>query len=132
ATAGLFIQRQLHNIYQQYSMPGYGYVTPFAQYGVPTGNPNGYATDLSIPGLENTIWLTDEQRVDRDKAAFAEVTWDITSQLSIMGGLRYYKYENSLQGFYGFSANNVYGSGYTCFAPATPSVKFSPCTNIDK
>ena len=136
ATAGLFIQRQLHNIWQQYSMPGYGYVTPFAAYGVPTGNPNGYALNLSLPGLENAIWLTDEQRVDRDQAAFAEVTWDISQQLSLLGGLRYYKYDNSLQGFYGFSANNPLASSnpgvVTCFAPATVSVKYSPCTNIDK
>jgi outer membrane receptor protein involved in Fe transport len=124
ATVGLFIQRQLHNIWQLYTMPGYnGNV-----YG---GNPQGFATSLSIPGFDNAIWLTDEQRVDRDKAAFAQVTWDITSQLSLTGGLRYYKYDNSLLGFFGYSANYSSHTGQSqCFAPSI--VKFSPCTNLDK
>ena len=130
ATGGLFIQRQLHNIWQQYTMPGYNFVSP---YGSPS-NVNGYALNLSIPGLFNSIWLTDEQRVDRDKAVFAEVTWDVTRQLSLTGGLRYYKYENSLEGFFGFSANNPLGSPGVadCFAPASPAVKGSPCTDVNK
>jgi len=53
-----------------------------------------------------TIWLTDEQRVDRDKAVFFQGEWDITSQWSLNGGLRYFQYDNSLEGFYG------YGNGH--------------------
>jgi outer membrane receptor protein involved in Fe transport len=133
-TAGLFIQRQLHNIWQQYIMPGYGFINPYGNnptnnYGV---NPNGLATDLSIPQFDNTIWLTDEQRVDRDKAVFAQLTWDITSQLSVTGGFRYYKFDNSLQGFYGLST--VYGEGSSgvgqCFGP--PVTHFAPCENLNK
>jgi outer membrane receptor protein involved in Fe transport len=130
ATVGLFIQRQLHNIWEQYVMPGYGYTDPFGN----SPNPNGFAQSLSIPTLYNTIWLTDEQRVDRDKAVFGEVTWDVTPKLSVTGGLRYYKYENSLNGFYGFSLNynnlTGYGSGMiACFAP--PSTPYAPCTNLN-
>ena len=135
ATVGLFIQRQLHNISQLYTMPGYGYTSVFGgQYNQPTPNPNGFANALSIPGFENAIWLTDEQRVDRDKAAFAQVTWDITSQLALTGGIRRYSYDNSLQGFFGYSLgyNNLtgYSSGMdNCFAPA--STKYAPCTNLN-
>ena len=71
----------------------------------PTPNPDGFDQALSIPTLANTIWLTDEQRVDRDQAAFTQVTWDINSQWSLNGGLRYYTYDNTLQGFYGYSAS---------------------------
>jgi iron complex outermembrane receptor protein len=120
ATVGLFIQRQLHNIWQLYTMPGYGYTSVYG------GNPNGFATDLSIPGFPNAIWLTDEQRVDRDQAAFAQVSWDITSQLELTGGWRHYKYDNSLQGFFGFSTN--YG-GTVCTGPAT--TKFAPCSDLN-
>ena len=123
ATVGLFIQRQLHNIWQLYTMPGYGFTSVYS----PPGNPNGLATDISIPGFPNAIWLTDEQRVDRDQAAFAQVTWDITSQWSLTGGLRYYKYDNSLQGFFGYSPNYVYGSPCT----TAPSTKYAPCTNLN-
>ena len=48
-----------------------------------------------------------EERVDRDSAIFAQVTWDISSAWSVTGGVREYKSDNSLQGFYG------YAIGYT-------------------
>jgi outer membrane receptor protein involved in Fe transport len=131
ATVGLFIQRQLHNIWQLYTMPGYGYSSVYGgAYNQPSPNPDGFATALSIPGFDNAIWLTDEQRVDRDKAAFAQVTWDMTSQLALTGGLRRYSYDNSLQGFFGYSANYSSHTGQSqCFAPA--STQFAPCTNLD-
>jgi outer membrane receptor protein involved in Fe transport len=124
ATAGLFLQRQMHNIWQLYTMPGYGFTSVYG------GNPNGLATAVSIPGFPNAIWLTDEQRVDRDRAAFAQATWDITNRLSVTGGLRFYKYDNSLIGFYGFNYPNYSSTGTPkCFAPAI--VKYSPCTDLD-
>jgi len=123
-TAGVFLQRQMHNIWQLYTMPGYGFTSVYG------GNPNGLATANSIPGFPNAIWLTDEQRVDRDKAAFVQGTWDITSQLSLTGGVRFYKYDNSLIGFYGFNYPDYSSTGVpSCFEPAI--VKYSPCTNLD-
>jgi iron complex outermembrane recepter protein len=125
-TAGLFIQRQLHNILQIYKMPGYGFTNLYG--GV---NPDGLSSYYSVPGYDNTIWLTSEQRVDRDKAAFAEVTWDITKELSITGGYRRYSFNNSLQGFFGYSANYSSHTGVSqCFAPAT--IAGTPCTDLDK
>jgi outer membrane receptor protein involved in Fe transport len=127
-TFGVFIQRQLHDIWEQYTMPGYGFSNP---YGNPAlgANPDGFGP--TIPGLVNTIWLTDEQRVDRDKAAFFNGTWQITHELSLNGGVRYFKYDNSLEGFYGYSANyfGTPGQG-ACFAAAT--TPYAPCTNLDK
>jgi iron complex outermembrane receptor protein len=138
ATVGVFVERQQHRIWEQYVMPGYGYTNPYGAPNSPTPNPNGFADSLSIPTLANTIWLTDETRVDRDQAAFAQATWDINSQWSLNGGLRYYTYDNTLEGFYGYSAG--YGAvapgtvGTTgmlgCFAP--PSTIAAPCTNLDR
>jgi iron complex outermembrane recepter protein len=119
-TVGVFIQRQLHNIYEQYVMPGYGFTNPYGG-----GNPAAIAADLSIPTLGDTVWLTNEQRVDRDQAAFAQVTWDMTSQLSGTLGYRYFKADNSLQGFYGYSTNyeqaTNYGSGMMACGPGGPN-----------
>lgn len=128
---GGFIQRQLHDITQQYTMPGYGFTNPYGSPDSPTPNPDGFDNALSIPGYANTIWLTDEQRVDRDKAVFAQASWDIVSSLTLNLGYRYFWYDNSLQGFYGYSAAYSSGTGQVnCFAPAiTP---FSPCTDLDK
>ena len=126
ATVGLFIQRQLHNIYQQYTMPGFGYTSVFGN------QPNGFDPALSIPGFPNTIWMTNEQRVDRDQAAFAEVTWDINSQWSLTGGLRYYKYDNSLEGFFGYNSSySPTGDGMSkCFAPPIGGgLSGAPCQN---
>jgi outer membrane receptor protein involved in Fe transport len=128
ATAGVFLQRQMHNIWQDYTMPGYGWTSVYG------GNPNGFGyiapNDYSIPGYPNTIWLTDEQRVDRDRAVFGQATWDINSQWSLTGGARYYKYDNSLLGFYGFNSTFSGSEGVaTCFEPSI--VKNSPCTDLD-
>lgn len=135
-TIGAFIQRQTHDIFQQYVMPGYGFTNPHGDPGSSTPNPAGLASSLSIPTLANTIWLTDEIRVDRDKAVFFQGTWDILpNKLALTGGLRYFWFDNSLQGFYGYSLGYNMLSGYSsgmisCFAP--PNGPFVPCTDLDK
>ncbi len=133
ATVGAFVERQVHDIYENYVMPGYGFVNPGGG-----GNPAGFSDYYSIPSTPgNTIWLTDEQRIDRDKAVFAEVTWDITDQLQTNLGLREFKSDNSLVGFYGYSLNfSPHGSGMShCVAPYGSSVvrvRGTPCTDLDK
>ncbi len=136
ATVGLFAQRQVHEIWEDYVMPGAG-GDPY------TYNTQGLAQSLTMPGLSNnTIWLTDEERVDRDQAAFGQVTWDINSAWSLIGGFRYFKYNNSLQGFYGYSSNYGTLTGYypgmnICGPPGgTPSTSyqpfhFAPCTDLN-
>ncbi len=153
ATVGFFIQRQVHDIYQQYTIPGYNNTTVNGgAFGQPSPNPAGFAQYYSIPNMDNTIWLTDEQRVDRDKAGFAQVQWDINPQWSAQVGYRFYHYDNSLVGFFGYSATysgpkpnpnpppaTIPGTGvsncsinHTGFPPYNPPiVGGSPCTNIN-
>jgi outer membrane receptor protein involved in Fe transport len=124
------MQRQMHNIWQNYTMPGYGWTSVYG------GNPAGFGylapNDFSVRGYPNTIWLTDEQRVDRDRAAFAELTYDITQQLSVTAGVRFYKYDNSLIGFYGFNDTFSKSEGVaTCAVPHVSIVKNSPCTDLN-
>jgi iron complex outermembrane receptor protein len=118
--AGLFEQRQTHWVDQSYQIPGFG-------------------AQLSVPGSTNTLWLTDQMRIDRDSAAFGEVSFDVLPQLTITAGIRGYQYRNSLEGFYGFSAafdalagfhtgmgvNNV-----NCLAMV--SYRGGPCINLNK
>jgi iron complex outermembrane receptor protein len=137
ATAGLFAQRQVHEIWEDYVMPGAG-GNPYVY------NPQGLSANLTMPGLpNNTIWLTDEERVDRDQAAFGQVTWDIDSAWSVTGGLRFYKYDNSLQGFYGYSANygaltgfypgqNICGPPGGPLSPTYAPFHFAPCTDLNQ
>lgn len=108
---GLFYQKQQHGITQRYKIDGISY-------------------DIEVPGYSDTIWLTAQQRIDRDTAAFGEAYFDITPKLTVMGGIRFFKSDNSLEGFYG------YGTGYggtgerACFRAG--GVNGAPCTNLDK
>jgi iron complex outermembrane receptor protein len=137
ATVGLFDQRQLHDIWEQYTIPGAGGNV----YG---GNPQGFASSLSIPGYPNTIWLSDLQRVDRDEAAFGQVTWDVDSHWSLTGGVRVFEAKNSEQGFYGYSSayetltgfypgQNACGpAGGVGGEPNYEPFRGAPCTNLNQ
>ncbi|HEY2481739.1 MAG TPA: TonB-dependent receptor [Caulobacteraceae bacterium] len=127
--AGLFQERQSHWIIQDYVVQGFGAADVFGTGLVP----------LAVPGWAQTLWLTDQDRVDRDEAAFGEASFDITPQLTITGGIRYYHYDNSLFGFYGYSQNfdNFFGTntgfgmqGQNC-EPGR-SFRDAPCVNLDK
>ena len=109
---GLFWQRQSHNIEQNYRI-------------------DDLADNLQVPGTTDNIWFTKQLRVDRDYAAFGEVSFDITDRLTLTGGGRVYKFDNSLVGFFGYS-NPGYSDNpiYLCQGPAI--VAGSPCTNLDK
>jgi outer membrane receptor protein involved in Fe transport len=111
--AGLFYQRQTHNIEQNYIIPG-------------------LAEDLQVPGTDD-VWFTKQLRVDRDYAAFGELSFDITPKLTATAGGRWYKFNNSLKGFFGFGEGYAFGGSTgisQCFGP--PEVDGSPCTNLDK
>jgi outer membrane receptor protein involved in Fe transport len=127
--AGLFQERQSHWIIQDYVVQGFGAADVFGTGLVP----------LNVPGWPQTLWLTDQDRVDRDEAAFGEASFDITPQLTITGGIRYYHYDNSLFGFFGYSQNfdNFFGTntgfgkeGQNC-EPGR-SFRDAPCVNLDK
>jgi outer membrane receptor protein involved in Fe transport len=115
---GAFYERQSHRIIQDYVIGGFAY---------------------GHPGWPNTIWLTDQMRVDRDDAVFGEATFDITPKLSITAGVRGYEYDNRLHGFFGFSAAYDAVSGFSngmgvnnanCIAGLT--FKNAPCVNLNK
>ncbi|MGD9799058.1 MAG: TonB-dependent receptor, partial [Parvularculaceae bacterium] len=129
--AGFFQNRQRHNIHQQYII-------------------RNLNDALEVAGHPDTIWLTEQRRVDKDLALFTEVEFDLTDRLTFIGGVRGYKYNNSLIGFNGYGAGFspdptdgmggpvfdpftgfvVHGTGESaCFGP--PSVPDSPCTNLD-
>jgi iron complex outermembrane recepter protein len=65
---------------------------------------------ISVTGRKDTLWLTQQYRVDRDYALFGELYADITDKLTLTAGMRAFKSDNSLKGFWGFG----------------------PCTNLNK
>jgi iron complex outermembrane recepter protein len=139
--AGLFYQYQSNDIFQDYQVANLGPL-------------------VSVNGNNGTLWLTKQHRIDKDYAAFGEASFDITEQLTLTAGGRYYKFDNSLIGFFGFGRNpnldysdtpyNAAGSSRTgvaqCFTTTgsrlrpvagTPGVTLfpaaipgTPCTNL--
>lgn len=124
---GLFWQRQSHNIEQNYII-------------------DNIADSITVPGTDSNIWLTKQQRTDRDYAAFGELSFDVTDKLTLTGGARVYKYDNSLFGFFGFARGYSGNTGVArCITTtgaefrdnptgtfAAPILNGAPCTNVDK
>ena len=109
--AGLFYQDFEHEIFQRYQI-------------------KDLATAISVPLWEDTIWLTNQLREDQSQAIFGEMSFDFTDKLTGTAGLRYYEYDNSLRGFFGFNENYYDGYGTAqCFSDA--QYNGSPCTNLD-
>src|SRR6185312_13415991 len=110
--AGLFWQRQEHGIQQRYKI-------------------DGLSPGISVPGWPDTIWLTEQARVDVDKALFGEVTYDINDKLSVIGGMRFFKSDNSLRGFFGYGAGYSSRTGEAaCFEPGP--FRGAPCIDLDR
>jgi iron complex outermembrane receptor protein len=130
AIAGVFYERQTHGIEQVYLVDG---LAQSLWVGGTTGFPH-----------KDTWWLTEQSRIDRDKAVFGEVYFDITDKLTATVGGRLFNSRNTLEGFYGFGAgNNVFapkGPGENSLDPATglPSCNYAvhfrgaPCEDAHK
>lgn len=109
---GLFYQAQEHRIIQDYRI-------------------NGLGDQIAVSGHPDTIWYTGQIREDTDMAVFGELSFDVTERLTLTGGLRAFRAENSLRGFFGYGAGFSGSTGEAaCFSPE--SVLDSPCTNLDK
>lgn len=89
---GAFYQHQANDILQEYHI-------------------DNLADDLSVNGRPGLIWLTKQKRIDRDYALFGEASFDVTPQITLTGGGRYYKFDNTVFGFAGFGRNPNYFQG---------------------
>ena len=98
---GVFFQKQTHDIQERYVI-------------------DGLAADSSVTGWDDTIWLTKQVRQDKDEAVFGEMTYDITQQLSLTAGMRFYSYDNTLEGFRGYKSSEA-----SCIDPAP--FQTAPC-----
>jgi iron complex outermembrane recepter protein len=97
------------------------------------------AANASVNGRPGTLWLTLQNRIDRDYAMFGEASFDITPTLTLTAGGRAYIYNNTLAGFNGFgSPSAVGGPGVgRCFtnqagALLPPTVGNGPCPNVGR
>ena len=94
-----------------------------------------------VTGQQNVYYLSQMPRADRDKAVFADLTFDVTDKLKLIGGFRYYWVDNTLYGFFGFNNNGYSSHGEAlCLAEGNPILTIPgnynsgklPCVNTDK
>jgi len=115
--AGFFMQDQSHDIEQRYRL-------------------DNFSDTYDIPGWPDTIWLTQQDRLDDSKAIFGEASFDITDQLTVTGGFRRFEQESALKGFFGFSAgfspSSTYGEASCIAAGNTTPYEGAPCKVFDK
>ncbi len=117
---GLFLQRQYNYARDEYHV-------------------DGLADVYSITNLPGVLYLNSQRRTDRDKAIFTDWTWDATDKLAITGGIREFKFDNTVYGFFGYGPNPTYSnpsaphasSEALCPANTFTTSTIWPCVNID-
>jgi len=119
--AGLFLQHQIDDTRNEFNI-------------------DGLAKTYSITGMPGIYYLNDMSRVDRDRAAFGEIYFDVLPKLTLAVGGREFSYDNTVYGFFGFNGNPVYGLDYihpsgeiTC-QPGSAAIAGPdrPCINVDQ
>ena len=112
-TAGLFYQKQTNHNTNNYVVSG-----------ASTANLSQYANGSLIIG--DDLFLTNAYIVDRDFAAYAQGSYDLTPNLVLTAGIRGFIYTNTLGGF----------SGYPSYAPpglcTFPLATIDSCNFLDK
>jgi len=106
---------------------------------------DGLPAWYQVNGQGQVLYLSQQDRTDRDKAVFGDVTFDVTDKFKMSAGMRYFWVDNSLFGFFGYGQNvNAYGwssSGWRqCYTNGdTVNGTFSPsnepnrpCINTNK
>ncbi len=86
------------------------------------------APQLSVNNLPGTLWLTKQYRVDKNYAAFGELSWDIAPTVTLTAGGRYFRYDNTLIGFFGFGRDPNFIQGGNNSGP--PNAIFSTQTGV--
>ncbi len=90
---GAFYQVQKNHINQEYHV-------------------DGLSDDLSVNGFPGLLWLTRQDRKDKDYALFGEANFDVTPQITLTAGGRLYKFDNTLFGFAGYGRNLTFAADW--------------------
>ena len=95
-----------------------------------------------VTGQKNVYYLSQMPRADRDKAVFTDLTFDVTEKLKLIGGIRFFWVDNTLNGFFGFNHNGYSSSAgeALCLKEGNPILTTPgnynsgklPCNNTDK
>ncbi len=122
-TAGVFYQRQSDNIRAGFDIPN-------------------LPVYYEVAGQQDVYYLSQMTRTDRDYAAFSELSFDVTDQFKVVGGIREFWVNNTLDGFFGFNDNGYsnHSGEALCLQQGNPIVTtpgvytggLQPCNNTNK
>jgi iron complex outermembrane receptor protein len=122
AILGAFYQKQTDEIRAEFNVPN---LPVFYQ----------------VTGQQNVYYLSQMPRADHDYAVFTDLTFDVTEKLKLIGGIRAFWVNNTLNGFFGFNHNGYSGSGEAlCLMEGNPILTIPgnynsgklPCVNTNK
>jgi outer membrane receptor protein involved in Fe transport len=118
---GAFLQRQRNDTRDEYRIQGLSDAA---------STQPGYAG--SLDDLAGVLYLNSQLRTDRDSALFTDMSYDLTSQLTLTGGIRGFHYDNTVYGFFGYGDSGYSPSGeLTCVTPIDASNPVRPCINVN-
>ena len=132
ATVGAFYQKQEHDFEQHWQVEGLAN--------------SMWLNEGTDPRFADTVYLNSLIREDNDEAYFASLSYDITEDLEGTFGVRYFKPEVTVEGFFGFGLgfSTKVGveedyAGYTVWSgtgeaqcESQADWKNKPCKNVDK
>jgi len=123
AILGAFYQRQTDDIRAEFNVPD-------------------LPVFYEVAGQKNVYYLSQMPRTDRDYAVFGDFTFDVTSQLKLIAGIREFWVDNQLTGFFGFNDNgySTHSGEALCLAEGNPILTtpgvytggLLPCVNTNK
>ncbi|MFT5135584.1 MAG: iron complex outermembrane receptor protein [Arenicella sp.] len=120
---GFYVAQFDHDFEQQFTVAG------LADSMLP--NANGSGTNQ----FPNIVYLNSLDRVDKDKAIFGNVSFDLSEKLELDLGLRFFEPEVTVNGFFGFGLgfNGVWsGTGETQCESQVDFKDDAPCQNVKK
>lgn len=94
-----------------------------------------------VTGQKNVYYLSQMPRADRDYALFGDLTFDVNEKLKLIGGIRFFWANNTLNGFFGFNDNGYSSHGEAlCLTEGNPILTtpgvytggLLPCVNTNK
>jgi outer membrane receptor protein involved in Fe transport len=119
---GFFVAKQTHDFEQRWRMEGLA-DSMLLNADEPNGNQ-----------FPDTIYLNKFDRVDTDDAIFGHISYDITEDLELTVGARFFKPEVTVKGFFGFGQgfSPIWSSNGENKCPSQEDYKDTPCLNVDK
>ena len=113
-TFGGFYHRQKNEVNNDYSIHGLDQIAGYTQSGGGDSNPAGFGIPVSQGGTMvlgspavkgDAFYMTEQDQNWKDYAVFAEGHYNITPELKLTGGIRYFWTEYAVVGFAGVAAS---------------------------